>query len=805
MSATGTAGLTIADRLPLPRLALHALLVFAGYYAGAKVGLMLTFSPNPISVLWPPNAVLLAALLLTGERAWPVLLLAALPAHLLAEIEGGVPAPMVLCWYVSNVSEALIGAASVRYLLGRRVLVFGGVREVGCFMAGAVVLAPFLSSFLDSAFVMLNAWGDKGYWQLWYTRFFSNMLAALTLVPLILTAATLRWSALRAAAPARIAEGLALACSVLAVSIVVFDLHPSAFNVPGAQLYLPLPFLVWAALRFGPVASSVSFAAIAFFAIWGAAHGLGPFTTSAPEENARGVQFFLIFVGVTVLAYAAFLQERRRTEAERLREQDALRESEARFRLLADTAPTMIWMTDVDRLCTFVNKGWLDFTGRSLQDELGNGWYDGVHPDDRDRCTATYRAAVDAQRRYQLEVRLRDREGRYRWLIASGAPRFAADGTFTGYIGSCTDVSEHKASERTLRLAMDVLPIAILMVDEAGRIGFANAHAEKLFGYSQDELTGASVDMLIAEPAGYSAQRDGIFALPLAQAMGAGRGHRALRRDGSDFIAEVGLHPIGGADGLRVLVAIVDATEHYELERSRRELAHMTRISLMGELAASIAHELNQPLTAILANARAAQQFMRADKPDVAEVCDILADIASDDNRAAEVIRRMRSLARKGELEMAPLELSTLIREVAVLVQSDAIVRGVRLSMQLDDDLRVNGDRVQLQQVVLNLLLNAFDAVKDRPPAQRLVTVTAGADAKGARVTVADSGTGVPADKLDSIFDPFFTSKRDGIGLGLSISRSIIEAHAGRLRAVNNADCGATFEFVLPALPGARA
>ncbi len=235
----------------------------------------------------------------------------------------------------------------------------------------------------------------------------------------------------------------------------------------------------------------------------------------------------------------------------------------------------------------------------------------------------------------------------------------------------------------------------------------------------------------------------------------------------------------------------------------RHELAHASRVSAMGELAGSLAHELNQPLTAILSNVQAAQRFMASGSPEsMAEVRDILADVVEETDRASEVIRRMRALVRKGELEVAPTGIEHLVRDVAILVHSDAIVRGVRLTMEVEPELPpVVGDRVQLQQVALNLLLNAFDAVRDLPPRERLVTVQVGRDgAACVRVSVRDNGAGLTGEKLERIFKPFFTTKREGLGLGLSISRSIVEAHGGRLWAERNRGQGATFHFTLPAV-----
>ena len=241
-----------------------------------------------------------------------------------------------------------------------------------------------------------------------------------------------------------------------------------------------------------------------------------------------------------------------------------------------------------------------------------------------------------------------------------------------------------------------------------------------------------------------------------------------------------------------------------DLRRNREQLAHVTRISTMGELAASLAHELNQPLTAILSNAQAAQRFLNAKPADLKEVREILEDIVTDNNRAGEVIRRMRALVKKEELEFAPIHIASVIGEVVQLLHSDEILHNIHVELDCQDGLpNVRGNRVQLQQVILNLLMNAFDAMKDAPAAERKVVVRAQAkDAGIVEISVRDRGTGLTGDSLSKIFQPFYTTKREGLGMGLPISRSIIEAHGGRLWAENNADRGATFYFTVPAIDG---
>jgi two-component system sensor kinase FixL len=299
-----------------------------------------------------------------------------------------------------------------------------------------------------------------------------------------------------------------------------------------------------------------------------------------------------------------------------------------------------------------------------------------------------------------------------------------------------------------------------------------------------------------------STQSVAMVSEPPGMAMGRGRDKVVRRKDATEFPAEITTNPVSWDDEPYTLTVVVDRTERYELQRNRQQLAHLTRVSTLGELAGSLAHELNQPLTAILSNAQAAQRFMATQPINLAEVREILHDLVEDNHRASEVIRKIRALVKKGELEAAPLGIAGVIEDVALLVHSDAIVRGIQVFLHIAPELPpVHGDRVQLQQVVLNLLLNAFDTLEAPSAHGRAVTVEASLDGKDTiRVAVRDSGQGIPGDTLDKLFMPFFTSKREGLGLGLSISRSIVEMHGGHIWAENNKDRGATFYFTLPAV-----
>ncbi len=236
-----------------------------------------------------------------------------------------------------------------------------------------------------------------------------------------------------------------------------------------------------------------------------------------------------------------------------------------------------------------------------------------------------------------------------------------------------------------------------------------------------------------------------------------------------------------------------------ELQQKRAELNHVSRVSTMGQLASTLAHELNQPLGAILRNAEAAELFLQDPSPDLDELRAIVADIRKDDQRAGEVIDRMRAMMKQHQTERCRLDLRPLTEEVIALVQSDADKRHVRLALDIDPILPlVLGDWVQLQQVLINLLLNAMDAMENNQPERRLVTVSARTAGARVEVTVADNGPGIAADKIQQVFEPFFSSKPHGLGMGLAISRGIIEAHGGRLWARNTETSGAIFTFSLP-------
>lgn len=252
----------------------------------------------------------------------------------------------------------------------------------------------------------------------------------------------------------------------------------------------------------------------------------------------------------------------------------------------------------------------------------------------------------------------------------------------------------------------------------------------------------------------------------------------------------------------RLRGVVLDVTERSRLEREaalqRSELAHLSRVATLGELSGSLAHEINQPLMGILSNAQAAQRFLAGDDVNLDEVREILADIVEDDKRAGEVIRRLRALLKKGEVQHGPLDIATVVDEVLRLTRNDLMNRDVTIATDLARDMPpILGDRIQLQQVLLNLVMNACDAMERTQPREIAIRARR-PDRAALEIAVSDRGCGIPPADLERIFDPFVTTKEHGTGLGLSVCRTIVAAHGGRLWAENDSECGATFRFTLP-------
>jgi PAS domain S-box-containing protein len=488
-----------------------------------------------------------------------------------------------------------------------------------------------------------------------------------------------------------------------------------------------------------------------------------------------------------------------------------LRENAQQMESAATAGELGLWRWDVGR-----DEFWVNQQGRALL-ELDRAqpmnldhFLTALVPEDRDSVRQAVGHSLAAGTDFEREYRVRLRDGANRWIVARGRVEPNGAGKPLLMRGVCFDITRRKQAEERFRLVVEASPSALIVVRSDGAISLVNVQAEKIFGYSRNELLGQPIEVLIPENfrAEHQGYRRDYLAAPEARAMGAGRELFGRRKDGSELPVEIGLNPIQSSEGTFILASVIDVSERRQAERDgarqRNELAHLARVALLGELSGSLAHELNQPLTAILSNAQAAQEFLAQDPTNLDEVRGILQDIVDEDKRAREVIRRLRLLFRKGEVQFEALDLNELVLEVLKLMNSDLVNHGVSVETELAGALpTIRGDRVQLQQVLINLIVNASDAMTNNDINDRqLRASTTLDDGNGVRISLADSGCGIPGGQLEQIFEPFHTTKDKGMGLGLAVCRTIISAHAGKFWATNNPDRGACFHITLPALSG---
>jgi PAS domain S-box-containing protein len=501
----------------------------------------------------------------------------------------------------------------------------------------------------------------------------------------------------------------------------------------------------------------------------------------------------------------------------RQRAEGAVRESEARFRAMAEAAPIMVWMAGLDGRRTYLNRSWLEFVGWPAEEVLGDRWTEHVHPDDAAAVVVAAPGAMASGQPFTLEYRLRRWDGEYRWLLDHGTPR----GNGEGYIGTSVDITDVKAAQEA-RMESIALRSAIFTslygevaaLDQDGTIIAVNEAWTRFARDNGGDPARVSVDVNYPQVCRNAMAAGDLEAKPALEALLAvleGQAERLtleypLRVGGEErwyeMTVEALRRPERGA-----IVSHVDVTRRRRAEEEARaqriELAHALRVTTMGELAASLAHEINQPLAAIVGNAQAARRLLDGPQPSTDELRETLVDIADDGKRAAQIIRRLRALFRKEGGERQPVSLNDLVAEVTSLLRHELDRQQVATSLALAPGLPpVPGDAIQLQQVVLNILVNAAEAMAGQAPPRQLTISTVQPEPGLLRLAVADTGPGVPESDLERIFEAFVSTKSEGLGMGLSIGRSIVRAHGGRMWATRNAERGLTIHVELPCEEG---
>jgi PAS domain S-box-containing protein len=493
---------------------------------------------------------------------------------------------------------------------------------------------------------------------------------------------------------------------------------------------------------------------------------------------------------------------------------DEIKRSQDHLQLVTDTIPILVWRARADGVPDFLNKQALDFTGL-VPGEIELDWPRAFHPHDKKDMYVKWTTIRESGKRGSLEARLRRFDGTYRWFLFEAEPLRDQTGNIVSWYGSATDIEDRKLAELSLRESerrfRDYAETASDWLWETGpdhRITRISEHIN-VVGLTRSHLPGITrwevASDVEAEPEKWRRHREALDAhWPFRDFV-----YGIINESGSQVYVRTSGKPVFDAEGLFIgyrgtgndITASIRADQAEQaLRKAQAELAHVTRVTMLGELTASIAHEVNQPLAAVVANAEASLRWLNRETPDLAAARRSIEWVVNDGCRASDVIRRVRALATKSDIETARLNLNQVVDEAIKLVERELIKNDVSLQTELAPSLpEILGDRVQLQQVIINLLMNAIEAMEPltgRP--RELLVRSASGDTGQLIVSVTDSGVGISAENANRLFNAFFTTKSSGLGMGLSICRSIVEAHGGRMSASSNEGPGATFQFALP-------
>src|SRR5882757_6142528 len=510
------------------------------------------------------------------------------------------------------------------------------------------------------------------------------------------------------------------------------------------------------------------------------------------------------------VAFVLDLTERKRVE-DALREREVqLADARRELRQMIDTIPIPVASYSADARRDFVNAAWKQYTGLSDEAALGTKWSAVAHPDDIAGGDKMWRDALATGEPWHTEERVRRADGQYRWFCIDRVAARDENGKIIKWYGTAYDIEDRKRaedalreSEYKLRQIIDTIPAHVVRYQPDGAADFMNQTFSDFVG------PGVGFDNLssVVHPEDYpkrsrdwdthvAAAEPYDIEMRLRRADGVYRWHRSRRV------------PLRDANGAIVnwYGAGHDIDDQKRAEEAYREalleLAHANRVATMGQLTASITHEVRQPITAAVTYALAARRWLSAEPPNFHEVDDALSLIVKEGNRAGEVVGRIRALIKKAPARKDAVDINEAILEVIALTRTEAANNSVSVRTQLAEDLpRVQGDRVQLQQVLLNLIINAIEAMRDVGEEERELLISSRNEPDGVSVEVRDSGPGFAPATLDRVFEAFYTTKPSGLGLGLSICRSIIEAHNGQLWASPNVPRGAIFRFIAPARP----
>ncbi|MBV5334880.1 MAG: PAS domain S-box protein [Sulfuricurvum sp.] len=784
------------------------------YILAHQLSFLFPDSANVIMLVWPAGGVALAAFLLFPRRLWPALIIAFFISGVGADIFLAGRSFMIGAGFmIANIVES-VGCASLILYFSKDFQNFTRAREVLALIAGTLFVNAISSCIAAFVSVLFRGASFADSWQTW---FISDGLGILLIGPLIVVWISNSRNFITSLSFIKIAEGIM--CLVIGSFIswgifftvdikLILNLHP----------YFLVAFLAWPAIRFGQRGVTLTLILIFLIAISSSSilNGPSPWGTSTENFPTRllELQISLGFLAVTGYLMAAGFENLIQVE-ERLKESNEslltaykkAEESELRFRIMTDTAPVLIWMSGIDTLCNYFNKRWLEFTGRTMEQEMGNGWAEGVHPEDLQRCLDIYLRSFNAKQLFQMEYRLRRADGEYRWVVDHGIPRFAADETFLGYIGSCIDITESKLVEEALQQSyvfseslLKTIPFGMHIVDETGTVLFQSDNFKEIFGES---AVGKKCWDL------YRDDKKQCSDCPLFRGITIGEtevyeSHGVLGSRIFD-VSHTGMIYEGKKAMLEIFQDITEQkVKEKELIRAKEQAEESNR--LKSAFLANMSHEIRTPMNGILGFA----ELLNEPHLTVEEQQDFIQTIGISGARMLNTINNIVDVSKLEsgmmKVDINETNLNEKIEFTYKFFKPEVENKGLKLLFKNGlpaKESNIKTDNEKVYGILTNLIKNAIKFTyegsiefgyvlkSDRMPAEL-------------EFFVKDTGVGFPENQKELIFERFrqgsdsLTRKYEGSGLGLSICKSYVEMLGGRIWVESQEGRGTTFYFTIP-------
>lgn len=770
------------------------------YYLAANLELTLRDTAASAAMI-PQQGVTIALLMATRSERWWLIALPIVPAHLAAYWSTGLPL-WQLTWQAGHAIVLTVGiGAALRLLLDQR-NPFDNLRDFSLYLFTAVLAGPALLTIFSPGVALPLLDGEpRSAIVHWQAESAAGSLAMLTWGSWVYLALRPGPGWLQERTPMQYAEALLIAASLSGCFYLTFVSRAEHH----AALYLFFVPLLWQSVRFGAAAAATAVTLIATLAAASAHIPHSVRLSDTPQGAVLDLQLFLLVMALASLMIAIVVEERRSVAR-------AASESDARYRAIVESQTEFVCRSLPDTTLTFANAAFCRYLGMPRERMLGTRWLQFAPTETRHDLELLLARATPEQPTFILKHAVQLPDGRVGWQQWINTAIFDSQRRLVEFQGTGRDITALEHAELALRQNDERLALILRAADDViYDWDILRAEVWTSAGRECGE-PGPSIRQCNLESWGgciHVSDRERVR-----------RDCReALRGKVSMWEAEylhVGLcagtprwvrhraYIVRDTSGtaVRMIGAITDLSDRKNLEEANHALERFARLAMVGQITASIAHEMNQPLGAIRFNAEAGLMFLRRGRYDKNELREILDDIRRDNRRASEIIRRLRELLNDHELRLDRLNLNEVIGDVVKLMRVESRQRQIQLETQCSELPTVLGDYARLQQVLLNLILNGMDAMATLPePRRRIAIHTAQIDATRIQVKVVDCGCGIDPDNLPKIFDSFFTNKQQGLGLGLAIARSIVEAHGGRIWAENNPDgVGATLAFEMDSL-----